>query len=307
MKHWRCDKVSLEGRLDSVSLELMPGEVCALIGPTGSGKSTLLWLMAGLLAPTAGRVEPCPGTLGMVFQDPSLWDHLRVRRHLTLLTRDTEHADEVLERTRLVHLARRRPPQLSGGEKQRLAFARALAVRPDWLLLDEPTAHLDGAGRIELLSLLRETLDGTAAGVLLATHHADEAMQYADRIAVVIDGQLVQVGSTAEVYDHPVSLEAARLLGPAFALHGVVRGESLYHGSEELLEGFEAGLSGEHTRIVRPGRVRFRPDPQGPAEVVRPLYQGTHFILDVRVGPFKLQAHHPVGLTAGTRGVLRLA
>lgn len=301
---WRCENLTYAHRVKSVDLQLEAGRVCALVGPSGSGKSTLLSLWAGLLPPFAGRVEPCPGRLGMVFQEPSLWDHLKVQQHLSLLTQDRALVDDLLGRMRLGEFKKRRPPQLSGGEKQRLAFARALAVRPDWLLLDEPTAHLDGASRDEMLALLRETLADTERGVLLATHEADVALQCADDVAVLIGGRLVQIGPTSEVYNAPVSLEAARLLGPAFALTGQRAGTDFFHERILLIKEVHRPEPGDPTLIVRPDWIRLDPSAEGSAEVLGSVYQGSHFLIELRVGPHTLQVRHPGPVPAGSRGTL---
>ncbi|MEM7627728.1 MAG: ABC transporter ATP-binding protein [Planctomycetota bacterium] len=304
MSGWRCEKVSFDRRVEAADLVLKPGRVCALVGPSGSGKSTLQWLFAGLLEPTEGRVAPCPGRLGMVFQEPSLWDHLKVIQHLGLLTPDRAQVDELLGRMRLKHLQHRRPPQLSGGEKQRLAFARALSVRPDWLLLDEPTAHLDGASRDEMLELLRDTLAETDAGVLIATHEADVALSCADDIAVMIDGRIVQVGPAAEVYTRPVSLEAARLLGPASMIRGTAEQGGFYLSGRRIIDGIPPCDATDKNLIVRPDWLRLSPESEGPAEVIRSLYQGSHVLLEVRAGHDTLRVQYPSALAPGARGTL---
>jgi len=309
---WRCDNLSLEGRVGPVGLAVARAEVVALVGPSGSGKSTLLALLAGLLEPTTGQVARCPGRLGMMFQEPALWDHLRVQQHLSLLTDDRSYVADLLDRTRLTGLARRRPSALSGGEQQRLSFARALAVRPEWLLLDEPTAHLDGASRDEMLELLAHTLTSTDAGVLLATHEADVALGCADRIVAIIDGAIVQAGPAEEVYHQPVTLEVARLLGPAFALRGTVRGGTLCHASGAALLSDPSLVAGaDQTLIVRPADLRFVADPQGAARGRRAVYQGSCFDLEVEVGvgsrgtePCVFRVQHPVAVDVGLRGVI---
>lgn len=187
--------------LRGVDITLRPGSVHALIGPSGSGKSTLLMLLAGLIRPTSGRVllrdngtmapvvKP-PPALGMVFQPPGLWDHLTVEQHLKLVApREPQFGCEVLEMMSIAELRRRRPGELSSGQRQRLSLARALAARPRWLLLDEPLAHLDGQARTELVELLRKIFVKTGAAVLIATHQPDEVNRLCDTVTMLHEGR----------------------------------------------------------------------------------------------------------------------
>jgi sulfate transport system ATP-binding protein len=169
---------------------------------------------------TAPVLGPLEG-LGIVFQEPALWEHLSAEQHLRLvLAGKTASAGErrqraraALGRLRLEHLRRRRPGQMSGGERQRLAIARAIVAGPRWLLLDEPLAHLDHSSREELLEILRELLAGTGAGVLISTHEPGEALRLSDHLVILIDGAVAQAGPAMEVYRRPVNLEAALALG----------------------------------------------------------------------------------------------
>ncbi|MEZ6193336.1 MAG: ATP-binding cassette domain-containing protein [Phycisphaerales bacterium] len=192
----------------------------------------------------------------MVFQQPGLWDHLTVEQHLKLVGATSEMRERVLEQMHLKELRHRRPGAMSGGERQRLSIARALAVEPAWLLLDEPMAHLDGPTRRDLFDLLREALKQSNAGVLLATHHADEALRLADDTAVLIDGRLAQHGPAHDVYHHPASLAAAHATGTA----------SLFNG-----------------QITRPEHLAFTPSPEGDAVVERCEFVGPGYLLEVRV------------------------
>ena len=197
-----------------VGLHLPGGQVCAVTGPNGAGKSTLLRVLAGLDALDAGRLaldgqvvdDPASGTLvppperrvGMVFQGYRLFGHLDVADNVGFAVRARgasrraarAQAGPWLERLGLTALAGRRPHQLSGGQAQRVALARALAARPRLLLLDEPLAALDPAGRTQLRELLAEHLDGFAGTVLLVTHDRDDAARLADRVVTLREGRL---------------------------------------------------------------------------------------------------------------------
>jgi ABC-type sulfate/molybdate transport systems ATPase subunit len=314
--------------LRGATLAVPAGRVTALVGPSGAGKTTLVWLMAGLARPAAGRVAvspsddpdapgsrpfaPRPGTLGMVFQTPALWSHLTAEAHLRLVLTGARltgadraaRVQRMLARMNLDTLARRRPAELSGGERQRLAIARALVADPEWLLLDEPLAHLDGPAREGVFDLLRQALAGTRAGVLLATHDTAEALRLADLAAVLLDGRIVQAGPTEEVYRRPVSLAAARTLGPADEIAGLARGGALMRGETAVLDGLPPKWSGPRRLILRPEDATFAPDPAGPAAVLRCELCGGDYLLRVTAGDATLWVRRTEALAPGTRGRL---
>lgn len=218
--------------LDHVSLRLEPGQVTGLLGNSGSGKTTLLRIVAGLEQCTAGDVRLTNGdskqprakpSIGMVFQNLALWPHLTARQHiecvLSALPRgERRHrAESLLAEVSLPPSSwDRRPSQLSGGEGQRLALARALAVEPDLLLLDEPLAHLDAALRGEMLTLLTSVIADRGATTLYVTHHAAEAVELCRTMIVLDGGRVAQQGSPAELFWSPQSDAVARLTGPCF-------------------------------------------------------------------------------------------
>ncbi len=226
--------------LTSVRLRVAPGEVVALLGPSGSGKTTLLHAVAGFLRPTAGEVwlqgrrvasptssePPERRDLAVVFQNYALWPHLRavdtvaypVRRRGVPKVRARQEALTVLDRLHVAHLADRYPAELSGGEQQRVGLARALARHASLYLFDEPTAHLDTHVRGVFLEELAARQRDSGAAALYATHDAEEALGLADRVALLVGGRVVQVGTPVEVYEQPVDELAARLTGPVSAL-----------------------------------------------------------------------------------------
>ena len=219
--------------VDRLDLDIAEGEFFALLGPSGCGKTTLMRLLAGFETPDEGcillggrdiaDVPPHRRPTSMMFQNYALFPHLNVERNVAFglkqqgweSARAAARVEEVLTLVRLEGLNRRRTDQLSGGQKQRVALARALAPRPKILLLDEPLAALDRRLReqtqLELKALQRQL----GVTFLIVTHDQDEAMAVADRIGVMRDGRLAQVGSPQEIYERPSSRYVAEFLGDA--------------------------------------------------------------------------------------------
>ncbi|CAK6688733.1 ABC transporter ATP-binding protein [Synechococcus sp. BA-124 BA4] len=217
--------------LDGLNLGVAPGECLALLGPSGCGKTTTLRLIAGLDQPSAGSIRldgdditrqpPSRRQVGMVFQSYALYPHLTVERNLSLgmelrgLPRDriAEQISSVLELLQLEPQRRRRPAELSGGQRQRVALARALVRKPRLFLLDEPMSNLDAQLREDLRAELRLLLCGGPQPVVYVTHDQQEAMGLADRIAVLQQGRLQQIGTPRELYDEPANLFVAGFIG----------------------------------------------------------------------------------------------
>ncbi len=291
--------------LKAITFEHHAGKVLSALGPSGSGKTTLLWLLAGLLKPDHGRISYINESarrprIGFVFQDGALWNHLTVEQHLDLVLRARRlngqvraaRIGETLERTQLKGMSRRRPQQLSGGQRQRLSLARAMVIQPDLLFLDEPTSQLDGPSRDALISLLEEQLRATQAAAILATHQVDLALRLSDQVAVLLDGQLAQVASPAEIYDRPISIHVARLLGPASLL-------------DEPALGLIENMNGSAGTIIRPHQTRFCADLAGPWQVISCHAAGPHHQLEVRASSavnVRLLTTSPNAIALGTCG-----
>jgi sulfate transport system ATP-binding protein len=231
--------------LKGVDLEVRPGELLALLGPSGSGKTTLLRVIAGLEFPEAGRVlfggedvtyaSAAARRVGFVFQQYALFKHMSVARNVAfgLEVRKgrarppkAERDRKVEDLLRLVELdgyGKRFPAQLSGGQRQRVALARALAVEPQVLLLDEPFGALDATVRKSLRRELRRIHDATGLTTVFVTHDQEEALEIADRVAVLHKGQVEQVGPPYEVHDHPASAFVAGFVGEANQVAGEIR------------------------------------------------------------------------------------
>ncbi len=239
IRHGYHNRETLRG----VSLTAEPGEVLCLLGPSGSGKTTLLRIAAGIEAQLSGRlllndrevagpsvfVPPEQRGIGLMFQDFALFPHMsvveNVRFGLTAMParEGISEAMAALERVGLAHCAQKYPHALSGGEQQRVALARALAPRPGVLLMDEPFSGLDSrlkdTIRADTLAILRET----RATAVVVTHDAEEAMRMADRIALLRDGKLVQVGSSDDLYRRPRDLFTAAFFSEINEFSGIVR------------------------------------------------------------------------------------
>jgi sulfate/thiosulfate transport system ATP-binding protein len=254
--------------LDDVSLEVPEGSLTALLGPSGSGKSTLLRIVAGLEAPDAGTVSidgvdatgvpPQGRGIGFVFQHYAAFKHMTVRANVGfgLLVRKRPKAEiarrvrELLQIVGLEGYADRHPAQLSGGQRQRMALARALAVEPRVLLLDEPFGALDARVRADLRAWLRRLHDEVGVTTVLVTHDQEEAMDIADRIAVMDRGRIEQVGGPRELYDNPASRFVMEFLGPVARVgDGLVRPHDIALSPDPV----EGGLEGMVSRIVHLG------------------------------------------------------
>jgi sulfate transport system ATP-binding protein len=228
--------------LDNVSLEIPSGELVALLGPSGSGKTTLLRVIAGLEFPESGSIlfededitdrTARDRRVGFVFQHYALFRHMTVFENIAFGLRvrprklrpsKSEIADKVHELLKLIQLqtlAGRYPSQLSGGQRQRVALARALAVEPSVLLLDEPFGALDAKVRLELRRWLRQLHDEVHITSVFVTHDQDEALEVADRVAVMNEGRIEQVGAPDEVYHHPTNPFVYNFLGNVNLFHG---------------------------------------------------------------------------------------
>jgi putative spermidine/putrescine transport system ATP-binding protein len=217
--------------VDGVDLEVAKGEFFTMLGPSGSGKTTTLRLIAGFELPDEGRVllqggdvtrePPYIRDVNTVFQDYALFPHMTIAENVAYGLRvkgiakaeRSERVDEMLERMRLPTVGDRKPSQLSGGQRQRVALARALVNRPKVLLLDEPLGALDLKLRQEMQLFLKTLQQDLGITFIYVTHDQDEALTMSDRLAVFSDGRIEQIGSPAEVYEHPASAFVAGFVG----------------------------------------------------------------------------------------------
>ena len=241
--------------LDNVDLEIPSGELVALLGPSGSGKTTLLRIIAGLEFADAGTVRfdgndisnqtAQERRVGFVFQHYALFRHMTVfeniafglkvrpRQERPSKNRIRAKVQELLKLIQLETLAQRYPSQLSGGQRQRVALARALAVEPSVMLLDEPFGALDAKVRMELRRWLRQLHDEIHVTSVFVTHDQEEALEVADRVVVMNNGRIEQVGSPEEVYNHPATPFVYNFLGNVNLFHGRIDDGKTYIHKEE--------------------------------------------------------------------------
>jgi putative spermidine/putrescine transport system ATP-binding protein len=283
--------------VDGLDLTIAEGEFFAMLGPSGSGKTTVLRMIAGFEAPSSGRVllggadvtglAPFDRDVNTVFQDYALFPHMTVAQNVGYGLRvrrvpKAARAERVADALRMVRLegfGDRRPTQLSGGQRQRVALARALVNRPKVLLLDEPLGALDLQLRHEMQVELKQIQREVGITFVFVTHDQDEALTMADRLAVFNAGRIEQVGSPAQVYEHPATAFVAGFVGTSNLLSG--------SGAEQI-----AGQAGVFS--VRPEKIRIThpDDPAGPDELTAPgrvvevVYAGGHtrFVVDLEAG-----------------------
>jgi sulfate transport system ATP-binding protein len=258
--------------LNKVSLEIEDGELLALLGPSGSGKTTLLRVIAGLDFPDGGQVlfddvdvtytGAASRGVGFVFQQYALFRHMTVARNIAfgLDVRKGKdkppkaaiqaRVEELLKLVELDDLGGRYPAQLSGGQRQRVALARALAVNPRVLLLDEPFGALDATVRKSLRKELRRIHDATGVTTIFVTHDQEEALELADRVAILNLGQIEQVGTPDQVHDHPSGPFVTAFVGEANRFVGEVVGSEFRSGAVVLPAG--GAPSGRAVGFVRP-------------------------------------------------------
>lgn len=266
--------------LHDVSLDIHSGELIALLGPSGSGKTTLLRLIAGLESPTEGRIyfgdEDASSktvqerNIGFVFQHYALFRHMTVLdnvafglkvRHASRRPPKDEikrRALELLELVQLPGLEKRYPAQLSGGQRQRVALARAMAVEPNVLLLDEPFGALDAQVRKDLRKWLREIHDRTGHTTVFVTHDQDEAMELADRVVVMSQGAIEQVGTPDEVYDRPNSPFVFGFVGQSNCLNVRITDGEIWFEDRPLGLKAEGEPDGEAQLYFRPHDIELR-------------------------------------------------
>jgi len=313
--------------LTAISLEVQRGMFLSLLGPSGCGKTTLLRVIAGTLAPDAGRVV-VDGTdvtrvptyrrnMGMVFQSFALFPHLSVAANVAfpLQVRRLSRAEQqtrVAEALRMVHLdafAERFPRELSGGQQQRVGLARAIVYRPTILLLDEPLSNLDASLREEMRLEISQVTRALGITAIYVTHDQREALALSDAIAVMNHGHIVQFGSPEQIYRSPADDFVARFVGYANAIPvQVVDGGARFEASNEALVTSHITVSGPATAFIHASAVELAPaDTTGPNHVLCTVadaaFMGDHveYLLRQDAG-IELKARAPVGASIFARG-----
>lgn len=305
-----------------VSFAVHPGEIVGILGPSGSGKTTLLEIIGGLIEPDQGTcawngkdlsgIPPFQRGFGLMFQDFALFPHKNVRENVVfgLHMQDwpeekiSRRVAEVLELVGLPDFGDREVDNLSGGERQRVALARSLAPQPRLLMLDEPIGSLDRTLRERLMVELREILKSMQQTALYVTHDQMEAFSVADRLVVLKDGQVAQIGTPQEIYEQPKSTFVAQFLGL----------DNLLPGTAEPVDGLsqittsigtwnvKGEVTGEVTVLLRPDRVEVRGNSTPRREIIqgtlhRKSFSGQHYRTEVQVGEVTLQFDFPAATT----------
>jgi iron(III) transport system ATP-binding protein len=310
-KRYRAD---LRPALEALNLRVEPAEILALLGPSGCGKTTTLRVIMGFEAPDSGCVQigarvvadarravpPEKRDVGMVFQDYALFPHLTVVENVAFgLRRLRAHEREsaALRTMRLCELdglADRYPHELSGGQKQRVALARALAPGYPILLLDEPLASLDSDLRAQLAQELRRLLKETGRTAVLVTHDQAEALQIADRVGVLREGRLEQIGTPEEIYHTPATRFVASFVGEADFLPGVVQADGIHTEIGVLPDGHPCPPDGRVDVLLRPEQVGVVADPAGQAMLIDRRFRGAGILYEVRLrSGRRLRSHQP--------------
>lgn len=296
--------VNLGGKtiLDDLNLTLNTGELVALLGPSGCGKTTTLRALAGFTAPSAGQItigdrdvtrqSVRERGLGIVFQAYSLFPHMTAAENVAygLKIRGTHKAkrlgiaQDFLDEVDLAQHANKYPHQMSGGQQQRVALARALAIQPPVLLLDEPLSALDARVRVRLREMIRRVQKEYGITTLLVTHDQEEALTMADRIGVMSNGRIEQIGTADEIYNCPATPFAAEFVGIVNRIAARVDGGQaivLGHSLDVLNEG--ANLGPRVEALIRPEDLSVVVDPQGPGIVRSTTLRGPYTSLDVQI------------------------
>jgi putative spermidine/putrescine transport system ATP-binding protein len=292
-----------------VSLTIADGEFLVLLGPSGCGKTTTLRMIAGFIEPSAGHVRlagqdvtllpPWRRNAGMVFQSYALFPHMTVAQNVAfgLEMRKLPRADierrveEVLALVRLGGYGGRLPRQLSGGQQQRVALARALAIRPDVLLLDEPLSNLDAKLRQEVRVEIRELQRQLGLTTVMVTHDQEEALTMADRLVVMNEGSVRQVGSQRDLYERPADRFVAGFVGRTTFLAGSIEAPGRFRSDGGLALACAGGNPGRAALSLRPERVEIGLQPRsgldnslsGTVEFVS--YLGALIDIHVRLSP----------------------
>ena len=304
--------------VDQVDLDVMDGEFLTLLGPSGSGKTTVLRMIAGFEIPDAGTIElagqdvtglpPYARDVNTVFQDYALFPHMSVQANVEYGLRVKKvpreerraRAAEALAAVRLAGYGDRAPSQLSGGQRQRVALARALVNRPKVLLLDEPLGALDLKLREEMQVELKAIQRDVGITFVFVTHDQDEALTMSDRIAVFNEGRIAQVGTPAEVYEHPATTFVAGFVGTSNLISGAAA---------------EAILGRAGTFSIRPEKIRLEPGAaaagagehaaRGTVREVVYVGMSTRYVVDLEAGGSLMAVRQNASTASGDESLLR--
>jgi len=315
--------------LKDVSLEVKSGEFLTLLGPSGSGKTTLLMVLAGFTRPDYGSVKfgdeevvlkpPHLRDIGMVFQNYALFPHMNVEQNIGYPQKlrgkskaeIKESVSEALSIVKLDGLGHRGVSELSGGQMQRVALARAIVFKPQILLMDEPLSALDKKLREEMQIELRQLHDSLTMTTVYVTHDQKEALTMSDRIAVINDGGLMQLGTPHEIYTNPNNAFIADFIGESSLLPAKVIDNKAYLGKSEILVNHGIKNDGEYLLLIRPEKLFIAKAKEKDTNlfngvVEESIFQGESQLLGIkleedRFGDQRLRMRLPNGSTVGQK------
>lgn len=258
--------------IPNLNLEIKEGEFFTLLGPSGCGKTTLLRMIAGFNTIEGGtisfngkvinNISPSKRNIGMVFQNYAVFPHMSVKKNVAFgltnrkISKDeiNKRVDKVLKSVRMDNLKDRMPANMSGGQQQRIALARAIVIEPDVLLMDEPLSNLDAKLRVEMRTVIRNIQQDVKITTVYVTHDQEEAMAVSDRIAVMKDGVIQQVGTPRQIYSRPSNLFVASFIGNTNILDGVLTKKGDYH--QLTIENYTIDIKHLDTSKTKDGKVK---------------------------------------------------
>lgn len=300
--------------IPGLNIEIENGELFTLLGPSGCGKTTLLRMIAGFNSIEGGKikfnekvmnnVEPSKRNIGMVFQNYAIFPHMTAADNVAFGLKNqkvkeptlSKKVKDMLDNMQILHLHDRFPSNMSGGQQQRLALARAIVTQPDVLLMDEPLSNLDAKLRVEMRSIIREIQQEFKITTVYVTHDQEEALAISDRMAIMKDGELQQVGKPVDIYKHPANIFVATFIGNPILLDGEIvikNGKAtveldigyLYEATN-LVEGLKVGKRVK--ALVRPNEFYFSEEPGIEGTIVDSAFLGMNIQYKVELANNKV-------------------
>ncbi|OOF42369.1 ABC transporter [Rodentibacter rarus] len=300
--------------LESLDLDVEENEIVCLLGASGCGKTTLLKAIAGLIPTSqgvvklAGRVmNPIPveqRKIGLIFQDYALFPHLTVAENiqfgLTKLTKSEQKnlTQQMLNVVKLVGFEQRFPHELSGGQQQRVAIARSLACKPELLLLDEPFSNIDSQTRYAMIQEIKQILKNQKVAAIFVTHSKEEAFAFADKIAVMDQGKIVQIGSPTQLYHNPINHFVADFLGNTNYLESEIQPNQTLKspiGTYHLFPEMDYAI-GHYEWLLRPEQILLKLDETGEGKVRDKLFLGQYYRYQIAINGIHLIAYESTDL-----------